>query len=261
MKWTQEAEEEIKKVPFFVRKKVRARVEKDAGRDGRDTVTLAVVNASRKNFLANMSSEIKGYQIDACFGSGGCPNRTMESEGLLARLEQLLQRANLLGFLRQHVKGDLKYHHEFRVTISDCPNACSQPQIKDVGIIGACAPVIGDEACSLCAACVDVCRDHAVRLDTENEIPVIDKVLCMQCGLCAQTCPTGTITNGRKGFRILLGGKLGRHPRIADELPGLFSEAEVLVIVQKCIDYYKANSQDGTRFAELYDGPQFLKEV
>ena len=59
MKWTQEAEEAIKKVPFFVRKKVRARVEKEAELDGRDTVTLSVVNVSRKKFLDNMNSEIR----------------------------------------------------------------------------------------------------------------------------------------------------------------------------------------------------------
>jgi dissimilatory sulfite reductase (desulfoviridin) alpha/beta subunit len=185
----------------------------------------------------------------------------VESEGLFARLEQLLKEADLLEFLRQHVKGDLKYHHEFRVTISDCPNACSQPQIKDIGIVGASEPVICDEACTLCGACVDVCRDHAVCLDTAKEMPVIDRARCMQCGLCAKGCPTGTITDGQKGFRIMLGGKLGRHPRLGEELPGLFTEEEVLVIVKKCIDYYKTGSRNGARFAELYKTPQFLEET
>lgn len=261
MKWTEEAEDAVKKVPFFVRKKVRARVEKEARLTGRETVTLAVVQAARKKFLDNMSSEIKGYQVDACFGAGGCPNRTADSEALLAKLEQLLQQADLLGFLKKHVPGDLKYHHEFRVTISDCPNACSQPQIKDIGIIGVSEPVITDEPCSLCGTCVEVCRDRAVRLDEAAEVPVIDRQLCMQCGLCAKECPTGTLLDGKQGFRILLGGKLGRHPRLAEALPGIYSEDEVLAIVKKCIDYYKANSRDGTRFAELYSGPQFLAET
>ena len=207
-----------------------------------------------------MSSEIKGYQVDACFGAGGCPNRTAESEGLLARLEELLQAEDLLGFLKANVPGDLKYHHEFRVTISDCPNACSQPQIKDVGIIGASAPVITDEACSLCGTCVEVCRDRAIRLDEAAEQPVLDSQLCLQCGLCARECPTGTLVDEEKGYRILLGGKLGRHPRLAEPLPGIYNEDEVLRIVKKCIDHYKANSRNGTRFAELYTGPAFLEE-
>jgi anaerobic sulfite reductase subunit C len=261
MKWMPEAEDAVKKVPFFVRKKVRARVEEEARIDGQDTVTLAVVQSARKKFLGNMRSEIKGYQLDACFGSGGCPNRAVESESLLAKLEQLLQQADLLGFLKQHVAGDLKYHHEFRVTISDCPNACSQPQIKDIGIIGACEPVAGDAPCTLCGECVAVCRDHAVRLDERAAKPVVDQSACLSCGLCTGACPTGTIAAGLRGYRILLGGKLGRHPRLAEPLPGIYSENEVLKIVERCIDYYKANSRDGARFAELYAGPQFLEKT
>jgi hypothetical protein len=38
MKWTQDAEDAIKKVPFFVRKRVRARVEKEAMTEGKKVV-------------------------------------------------------------------------------------------------------------------------------------------------------------------------------------------------------------------------------
>ena len=41
MKWAPEAEEAIKKVPFFVRKRVKARVEKEAREAGRPVVSLA----------------------------------------------------------------------------------------------------------------------------------------------------------------------------------------------------------------------------
>jgi cyclic pyranopterin phosphate synthase len=41
MKWTSEAEAAIKKVPFFVRKKVRARVEREAAAEGKAVVTIA----------------------------------------------------------------------------------------------------------------------------------------------------------------------------------------------------------------------------
>ncbi|MGD9332960.1 MAG: sulfite reductase, partial [Desulfobacterales bacterium] len=45
MKWAPEAEKAIKKVPFFVRKRVRARVEKEAEAGGKPVVTLAEVKA------------------------------------------------------------------------------------------------------------------------------------------------------------------------------------------------------------------------
>ncbi len=67
---------------------------------------------------------------------------------LYRRLEELLQSEDLLGFLRQRVRGDLKFHHEFRISLADCPNACSQPQIKDVGILGAVDVRLTGEPCT-----------------------------------------------------------------------------------------------------------------
>ena len=54
-----------------------------------------------------------------------------------------------------------------------------------------------------------------------------------------------------KGYRVLLGGKLGRHPQLARELPGIFSQQEVLDIVDGCLALYKKKSRSGKRFAEL----------
>ena len=260
MKWMPEAEEAVKKVPFFVRKRVRARVEKEAHEAGKPVVSLADVKATQARYLTNMSSEIKGYQIETCFGPSGCPNRAIISDQLIDQIEAEVEKEDLLGFLKQTVKGDLKFHHEFRITLADCPNACSQPQIKDVGIIGACAPAVTDEPCSLCAACVEACKEDAIRLDPEKEIPVIDDSLCLQCGKCMPVCPTGSLGEGKKGYRVQLGGKLGRHPQLAKELPGVYSEEQVQQIIQDCIRYYKQHSRHGKRFAEILQ-PQDFAEI
>ena len=252
MKWTLEAEAAVKKVPFFVRKKVRSRIENEAAMAGKKAVSLADVKATQARFLSNMSSEIKGYQLDTCFGASGCPNRANSSDKLLERIERFLKEEDLLGFLKQQVKEELKFHHEFRVTLADCPNACSQPQIKDIGIIGASLPVLTDETCTLCEACVDECRENAIALQKEKSQPKINYDLCLACGKCIEACPTGTIVAGKKGFRVQLGGKLGRHPQLAKELPGIYSEDEVIDIVKDCITFYKENSKQGERFAELF---------
>ncbi|MBW2011077.1 MAG: 4Fe-4S binding protein [Deltaproteobacteria bacterium] len=257
MKWLPEAEAALKKVPFFVRKKVRVRVEKEAAHAGRQVVGLSDVKATQKRYLNRMSSEIKGYQLDACFGSDGCPNRTIRSDGLFKKIEKALEKADLLSFLRHHVGDNLKFHHEFRITMADCPNACSQPQIKDIGIIGACEPRIRDEVCSCCEACVDTCPDNAIKIDRNSEMPVINDRLCMLCGRCIAVCPTGTIAENKRGFKVSLGGKLGRHPRLARALPGIFNEDEVVEIVNACLDFYKQHSRKGKRFAEILTPPDF----
>jgi dissimilatory sulfite reductase (desulfoviridin) alpha/beta subunit len=257
MQWSKEADDAVKKVPFFVRKRVRVRIEKDARQAGKIKVSLADVKATQASYLNSMASEIKGYQVETCFGPSGCPNRAALSDRLLERIESLLRAEDLLGFLKEQVKGELKFHHEFRVTLADCPNACSQPQIKDIGIIGAGTPQITAEACTLCEVCVDACKEDAITLKIEEKCPQIDYTRCLHCGKCLQVCPSGTIAQGSKGYRVQLGGKLGRHPRLAREMPAIYSEQQVLEIVQDCLDFYKRNSKHGARFAQILKPSDF----
>ncbi|MCG8685667.1 MAG: 4Fe-4S binding protein [Desulfobacterales bacterium] len=253
MIWDKDADAAIKKVPFFVRKKVRKRVETFVSDKGKNRVTLGDVQALKKKFLSKggMESEIKGYDVSACFGGSGCPNSVVPSEKLVKDIESLMQAADILGFLKSQVKGDLKFHHEFRVSISDCPNACSRPQITDIGIIGAALPGITDEPCSACEACVEICPENAVVLDGAG--PEIDAELCLSCGKCIKACPTGTINTAKTGYRVLLGGRLGRHPRLGMEVPGLFSHEELLHLVRRCLEFYKANSEGGRRFSHVLE--------
>jgi dissimilatory sulfite reductase (desulfoviridin) alpha/beta subunit len=259
MQWTEDAEEAIKKVPFFVRKRVRARVEAEAQQSGLTVVTLSEVKATQQRYLSGMASEIKGYQLDTCFGPSGCPNRIDTGNDLLPRLETLLKEADLLALLHERVGADLKFHHELRITISDCPNACSQPQIKDIGIIGACRPHITDTECSGCEACAQTCHEGAVVVDPNGPRPVLDWARCCACGQCIKVCPTGTLIYKAKGYRIQLGGKLGRHPRLARELPGIYSADTIIEMVKVCLDIYKQRSHNGGRLGVILNDNDFEK--
>ena len=193
--------------------------------------------------------------MDTCFAAGGCPHRIADSSALADQIETLLAEADLRGFLESRVTGPLKFHHEFRVSLAECPNSCSQVQIKDVGIIAACAPRVTGAACSRCGACAEACPDNAVI--PADDGPTIDSGRCQRCGRCIGACATGTLAEGETGYRVQLGGKLGRHPRLARELPGLFPAAAVVAIVRACIDLYKEKSRDGRRFAEVLTGAEF----
>jgi dissimilatory sulfite reductase (desulfoviridin) alpha/beta subunit len=153
--------------------------------------------------------------------------------------------------LAEKVKGPLKLHHEFRVSISDCPNACSRPQIADIGLIGARRPHISSEECIQCGACVEACREGAIVL--AGNWPVIDWQKCVFCGQCISACPTRTLQDEKRGFRIQVGGKLGRHPRLAEELPEIFSEEETLKMVGRCLDHYQKHCRHGERFGEVLE--------
>lgn len=253
MRWSEEADRAIKKVPFFVRNKVIKKVEAYAGQKRKTLVELSDVNELKKSFLSKggMEKDIKGYEVSTCFGASGCPNIANSGARLARDIEKIIEKEDILSFLKKTVQGDLKFHHEFRVALSDCPNACSRPQIVDIGIIGSVLPGVGNEACTLCGSCVEACNEKAITLDEKNEMPLIDMDLCLMCKKCITACPTGTIQEKEKGFRLMLGGRLGRHPRLAMEVPGLRTHDEVLQIVKNCLRFYKENSRNGLRFSHL----------
>ncbi|HMK55843.1 MAG TPA: 4Fe-4S dicluster domain-containing protein [Dissulfurispiraceae bacterium] len=251
MKWTKEAEDAIARVPFFVRKRVRKRVEEEAASHGNRAVTMEHVRICQKRYLNNMDDEVAGFQVETCFGSSGCPNRSVDDEGMAKQIENLLRKKDLRNLLKLKVKGPLKIHHEFRVSISDCPNACSRPQIADIGLIGACRPSVSNDPCSGCRACIEVCKENAIALLDES--PVMDYGKCLSCGKCCKACPSGTLVQGERGWRILIGGKLGRHPRLGTELEGIFSREEALAFIEKCIDFYIEHGVGGERFGEVID--------
>ncbi len=251
MKWSKEATEAVAKAPFFVRKKVKKRVEEEAARLGANEVLMEHVQSCRKKFVDNMESEVKGYQVETCFGPGGCPNRAVKDLNMAQTLESLLAEKNLKAFLKERVKGPLKMHHEFRVTLADCPNACSRPQIVDVGLIGACRPRLTPAECSGCGACAEICREGAISIDDTSGKASIDLEKCLFCGQCATICPVEAIKEDARGYRILVGGKLGRHPRLGVDLGRIFSYEEAVAAVRKHLDHYMEHNREGERFGEI----------
>ncbi len=262
MKWSEEADQAISRVPFFVRRRVRKRVEEQAKQSGSQVITIEHVRDCQKKFLKNMDKEVKGYQVETCFGPGGCPNRAIAEDDLAEELEDLLKGHDLRNFLKTRVQGPLKMHHELRVSLCDCPNACSRPQIADIGLIGAVSPRVTEPGCTRCGICRDRCREGAIELSKDSKIPRIDHTKCVSCGECVRACLTGTLTEGKKGYRVLLGGKLGRHPQLGRELKSIYSRKDAIKIINKCLQHYIRNCTQGERFGEILNrtGLEFVDE-
>lgn len=204
-----------------------------------------------KNSHHGILNDVKGYRIEECFGAKGCPNCAAPSIRLVGDLVRVLEVTDFSAFLKQNMGEKKMSHLEFRISISECPNGCSQPQIKDIGIIGSCRVNVTHGKCNYCRNCIVACKEGAIQLADLNPAPQIDWTRCLYCGQCARVCNTGALSAGDRGFRILIAGKLGRHPRLAFELPGVYSEKEVCEIVRKCIKLYKLKSNPGKRFADV----------
>ena len=250
MTWDSEAEKMLRQVPFFVRKRVRTKVEEEVAAAGRNCVTKGDLEESKRKHLKSLGEGIKGFSLDACFGSSGCHNAVVASAQLLSKLDNLLEKADLLTFLRSRLGERLKLHHQLRLTIADCPNSCSQPQIKDIGIIGQAQLLCNPQECAGCGECEAVCEESAIVL-TDGFLLSIDEKLCVQCGACAQICPTDALSTTAGTFRVVVGGKLGRHPQLARELTRDLDGEQVLALVSVIVDFYKSKANSGERLGAL----------
>ena len=82
---------------------------------------------------------------------------------------------------------------------------------------------------------------------TEDSV-TINYSSCIKCGDCIRVCPSGTICCDQVGWRLLEGGRLGRHPKLAKEIGTVKDNYEVINWIQYwLISYLK--SKDSIRLS------------
>ena len=54
-----------------------------------------------------------------------------------------------------------------------------------------------------------------------------------------------------KGYRILLGGKLGRHPQLGREWPGIHAEEDLLAVLDGVLEHFQRYNEKGERLGEV----------
>ncbi len=190
------------------------------------------------------------FSIEYCRGFRGCPRAALDGSALARHVEEtastLVREFSIEG---EPLAG--LHHRWFRVSLSLCPNACSRPQIADFGVIGAALPRATDRACSGCNVCTEVCREGAI--SPRFGVPVIDYSRCVSCGECARACPCGSVEIHSSGFRVMVGGRLGRHPRLARELGRLYTAEETALLLERSARLFLEHRREGRRFAEILD--------
>ena len=195
---------------------------------GGDCFDLAAFVTTAERDADQASVVSPEFTVRVCGAAGGCP---MAVGDVVAAREAMLEELRVRDaatVVRAKARGPLLAHHRLKVSISGCPNSCSQPQIADFGLVAREVPVADHSLCTRCGACVDACDEAAVSLDSRTGShaegsagesgPVLDRGRCVGCGACVRVCPTGALTTGESGWRVMAGGRLGRHPRLARDL-------------------------------------------
>jgi dissimilatory sulfite reductase (desulfoviridin) alpha/beta subunit len=262
--WDEEAAALLKKVPFFVRRFAQAKVEDLVRSQGRFRIKTEDVERARKSFLRDIEqqeaenrapkdlSKLVLYQVEACKGKAlGCPFGLVDTQPLAERVIALLEELKITEFLLERSDGLLLPHHKIRVAIAGCPNGCTQPQIKDFGIIAQSVPNKGQGNCTNCSLCVESCQEGAITLSLES--PIIHRQQCVNCGLCARICPERAIMQKKEGYRLLVGGRLGRHPRLGWEIVSLASEVEAVKTIKIFLDNFKLSAKPQEKFYQFVE--------
>jgi dissimilatory sulfite reductase (desulfoviridin) alpha/beta subunit len=292
MQWDKQAEIRLNKAPFFVRKKVRRMTEDFVSSQGRDFVTPEDLTAAKDAFLGRKSSgngEIEGlssagssedipvtaeeiarlekvvekgevmggldtkcHHVKLCGGAAGCPLSVIDDKAAAQIMLEVIEETKLKEDMDVKLAGrPVLSHHKFKAAVAGCPNSCSEPQIKDFAVVGQRRPKVSDIPCSGCGLCLKACRERGLEL--ENKQIEVNYDNCLNCGLCIEACPKGVLVEDQAGYKITVGGRLGRHPRLAETLVELADNKELPRVMTNCLELLKQEGRSGERFSHLVE--------
>jgi dissimilatory sulfite reductase (desulfoviridin) alpha/beta subunit/TusA-related sulfurtransferase len=180
----------------------------------------------------------RGRGIVACPGTAVCTSALVETKQLAAELDS--------AYFRQPAP------HKFKIGVSGCPNSCSKPIENDVGVMGGVLPGWEKDACISCRLCVSICPVNAIE-EKDSEF-VLDEKKCIYCGLCIKNCSTSAWTAKKTGYTLLLGGTLGKKPRLGTRAKELIeTKEELLGHVENAFKFYLAHGKKKERFGHTLD--------
>ncbi|WP_051617306.1 hypothetical protein [Desulfonatronovibrio hydrogenovorans] len=194
----------------------------------------------------------KWYVLEACrgFSGKGCPNCVAPHKDLPDRYDRVIEELSRQKLDENRNEQLVRPHKKMKISLSGCPNGCSRPQIADLGVVGVLRPDIG-AGCSGCGICAAVCREGAVQVI--GKTAVIDRGKCLDCGECCLACPEGSLVEIMNGYRLLVGGKLGRHPRLARDLGMICTRRQAEDVLQKILELHKMSVDQGIRLSSLIE--------
>lgn len=192
--------------------------------------------------------KLPSYSLNHC--RQNCPMAAMDWSEFYDDLEKALQELNLSKTLEERFQ-PYHFHHIPKIALAGCPNGCSRPQIKDIGVTGFVTPQVSENDCSGCRNCISVCSEKAI--NWQDEGIVINPKLCVSCGACIRSCPTERIIPKESGWLLSLGGRLGRHPQLAKIVGQVATGKEAKDWILSIIQDYCAQGLSEERLTHYLD--------
>ena len=147
--------------------------------------------------------------------------------------------------------GSVRLPHKFKIAVGGCPNNCVKPDLNDFGIVGQHPPKFKEELCRGCKLCEKFCRMGCMKV-VDGKM-TRDAGVCNNCGYCVGKCPFQAIYAEEVAYKLYIGGRWGRITRHGTPLPGLYTEAEALDMIEKAMLLFRDWGKKGERFAAMID--------
>ena len=192
------------------------------------------------------------WRMTVCRGKEGhCPFALSPLSHLKTQIEAEMQVSGWTKFLRHHFQGRLLPHHALTIAVAACPNACSRPQIQDIGFVAALRPKTVLETCTACGKCQRACREGAIEIN--GDTAQLRMNACLACGECVTACPINAIEADPLYFRVMVGGRMGRRPRWATELPGRPTFDDLSAVVGRFVSLMIDETWENQRISDVVE--------
>jgi dissimilatory sulfite reductase (desulfoviridin) alpha/beta subunit len=176
--------------------------------------------------------------VIACPGSSTCRYGSIDTKAIASEID------------RRYFRMETPY--KFKIGITGCPNNCGKARESDLGIMGGRTPVWLADPCTHCNACIKACPVQAIAC--EDDRYVRDRNKCIRCSVCTTVCPAGAWKTESSGYTILIGGTLGKKPRLAIVLKENITDTEELFdLVDRCIRFYRQHGRPKERLGHLME--------
>lgn len=203
--------------------------------DGREAESLKLLaQAIERRELNTGSAGSRVRAIAACPGTELCRLGVVNSQDVARKLDER--------FFAMEMPTRTK------ISVAGCPNACSKPQENDIGLLGVVLPVLEPEKCNGCGECLELCPRQALTLVGQKA--VLDTSACLFEGDCIRGCPRGAFREGKTGYMLYVGGRVGRSPELGQLLWEFVPEERAVEAVESVLTAFRKSCQAGERVGD-----------
>jgi len=196
-----------------------------------------------------LKRDIDLFTVNACRAEPA--DRNFDPWDLKPEIERKLRELDLTRIITDKLplNRPISNHHKFIVSLAGCANGCVTPEARAFGLSGVMKPKITERECSECYLCVDGCKQNAIILRKGR--PEIDFNACDYCGHCIKVCPKKVYEPEQIGYRVFVGGRLGRFHQPGFVLFRITDKETVMRALEAVVTLYRDEAKGEESIADL----------